>query len=295
MFSVRARSRLLSSGIGPRSLLTFARDSWVHARAQARRNPVAARRLWRFGALAGAACTIALVPVYISEDRPGDLPVALGASYGAALVVTAWLVMHVDMLNAGKIGLANYLTLLRFLLIAPVTVLLVHGLYVAAIALYVLLSVTDVADGMVARRRDERSEFGVVMDPLADVFSTAALFAALTVRGLVPVWLLCLLLARYAMLIVGSYALFIVVGRFEIRATIPGKIVGVVQAACAIAIMVGAFAFSDEWARFSPVLFALLGLGFASIIVSQLVIGTRHLVRWRRKAHGKEVEVGSQG
>lgn len=259
-----------------------------------RTQPEAARSLWRFGLFAGGALTVVLVPLYIVEGQTGDVVAAAIATVIATLVATAWIVMHVGMLS-DIIGLANYLTVLRFLLIMPVTVLLLHGLYTAAIVVYAVLSLTDVADGIIARARDERSEFGVVMDPLADVISTAAVFTALTALGLVPGWLLALLLARYGMLIVGSYLLFVIVGRFEIRATLPGKIVGVVQAAGTVAVILGTTVWSEHWAGYSPALFALLGLGFASIIISQLIIGARHLRRWRRNRQDKEVEVGSQG
>lgn len=295
MFSLRARSRLLASGVGFRSLLVFAADSWNDARAQVRAAPEAVGRIWRFSVPLGCACAAALAPIYTAEDRAADLPVALAATIFATFLVTAWIVMHVGMLNEQAIGVANHLTIARFILIAPATVLFAHGLYLAGIVAYAVLGLTDVADGIVARRRDERSEFGVVMDPLADVVSTAAVFAALTVRGLVPSWLLILLLVRYAMLIIGSHILFVIVGRYEIRATVTGKIVGVVQALGVVAIVLGSVVWHDAWERLSPRLFQLLGLGFASIIVSQLVIGLRHLSRWRKRKSAKEVEIGSQG
>ncbi|HEU4364473.1 MAG TPA: CDP-alcohol phosphatidyltransferase family protein, partial [Candidatus Krumholzibacteria bacterium] len=173
-------------------------------------------------------------------------------------------------------GLANGLTLLRLVWTAPVCVLLDHGAYDGALGLYALLVLSDVLDGIVARARRETSVFGVVMDPLADVISTFAVFTVFMVDNLVPLWLYLLLASRYAMLLLGSAILSVAAGPVAYRATIPGKVVGVVQAAGAAALMWGARAGGLEPGPASAV-FAVLGLGFASIVVSQGVIGWRHL------------------
>lgn len=177
-----------------------------------------------------------------------------------------------------SLGLPNALTLVRFVLIAPTVVLLADSRYLEALACYVVLFATDVADGIVARRRGLASDFGVIADPLADVASTFAIFTVFVVQGLCPGWLYGLLAFRYAMLFVGSIGLFWVTGPFEFRATVPGKIVGVIQAAGALLIMLGplggGLAPSTE-----GVLFTFLGIGFASIVVSQARIGWRLLRR----------------
>jgi cardiolipin synthase len=190
------------------------------------------------------------------------------------------------------VGIANQLTMVRFFLIVPVVVLFAHGHLIASLILYVVLGLTDVADGVVARRRREQTEFGVVMDPLADVFSTAAVFAAFLAAGLVPLWLFLILMLRYGMLIVGSFVLFLATGPIEFRATIPGKIVGILQA-IGIIIIVSCLLLGAEWERnIAPVLFPLLGLIFASIVVSQAIIGYRHLKRCSADEN-KAVNVGS--
>jgi cardiolipin synthase len=179
---------------------------------------------------------------------------------------------------------------LRFLLIVPVLVLFAHGLGGAALAAYVTLGLTDIADGVVARRRREQTEFGVVMDPLGDVFSTAAIFSLFLARGLVPLWVFALLMARYTMLIAGSFALFLATGPIRFRATIPGKVVGLVQGAGVVVITVCAMADRDWLDAVGPVVFPVLGAGFASIVVSQAVIGLRHIRSTGTRRKAVEVE-----
>jgi cardiolipin synthase len=183
-----------------------------------------------------------------------------------------------------SLGLPNTLTLLRFVLIAPTVVLLGAKRYPEALACYVVLFATDVADGVIARRRRAASDFGVVADPLADVLSTFAVFSVLWSQGLCPLWLYALLAFRYAMLLVGVLGLYLAFGPRPLPATVPGKIVGVVQSAGACLLIAGAGA-GGLPAAAEGVLFAFLGIGFASIVVSQAVIGWR-LVRRRVSSRG---------
>ena len=80
------------------------------------------------------------------------------------------------------------------------------------------------------------------------------------------------------MLLVGSAGLFIATGPIEFRATLPGKVVGVVQAAGALLILWGGLGAAGE-----RVLFAFLGLGFASIVMSQSLFGWKQIRRASRR------------
>ena len=183
-----------------------------------------------------------------------------------------------------RLGLPNGLTILRFVLIAPATVLLAQQRYAEALVVYAALFMTDVADGVIARRHGLESEFGVIADPLADIASTFAVFTVLFVQGLCPGWVYAILIIRYASLFVGSLLIRVLTTPFDFKATIPGKIVGVVQTAGVCLIVAGVLAGGLD-PRIERVLFAFLGIGFASIVASQAVIGWR-LVRRRVSASG---------
>jgi cardiolipin synthase len=216
-------------------------------------------------------------------DAPGLLAWSLAGGGVTALLAVAGarLFLPADPVTPGhpvRLGLPNALTLARFALIAPTVGLIAAAQYAPAALFYAVLIATDVADGLVARARGQTSRFGVIMDPLADVASTFAVFSVFVVDNLVPRWLYLLLAARYAMLLLGSVLLTRLAGPIAYRATIPGKVVGVVQAAGALWIMSAA-----TGAPWVPVpgglLFAILGAGFAAIVVSQARIGARHVRR----------------
>jgi cardiolipin synthase len=297
MFSVKSRDKMLARGFGLSSLLRFFADSFRESIQNIRNQPSLALTIVRFSAIFHAAVLLALFPLYY----PAQLEMyARTAVYAAVSFVgfTGWLLMYID-LNRGRdghpratVGLANHLTTVRFYLIAPVVVLFSHGHALAALALYVVLGLTDIADGIVARRRGEQTEFGVVMDPLADVLSTAALFGAFLAQGLIPTWLFLVLMLRYVMLIVGSFVLFLATGPIQFKATVPGKIVGIIQGFGIIIVVWCVWRGADLETDVAPVLFPVLGLVFAGIVVSQAVIGYLH-VRRHSAQKRKAVDFGS--
>jgi phosphatidylglycerophosphate synthase len=286
MFSARARERMLERGFGLSSFLAFFSDSFRESLDNIRANRVLAGGILRFSIVFNLAVVAGALPLYYPDriDMYGRFALYTALSCAG---FTSWLLMYVGIIRdkAGRVretaGLANYLTMARFYLIVPVVVLFSHGLLAAALSVYVVLGLTDIADGVVARRRGEQTEFGTVMDPLADIFSTAAVFAAFLAQGLIPLWLFLILMLRYAVLIVGSFVMFLATGPIEFKATIPGKIVGILQG-IGIIIIGWCVWRGVAWKQdIAPVLYPSLGLVFAGIVVSQAIIGYRH---WRRYA-----------
>ncbi|MBQ9914899.1 MAG: CDP-diacylglycerol--glycerol-3-phosphate 3-phosphatidyltransferase, partial [Clostridia bacterium] len=94
----------------------------------------------------------------------------------------------------------NKLTMLRILL---VPVFMVFGLYpsipgsgVLAALLFVLAFLTDALDGHLARKHNQVTNFGKIMDPLADKLLVTAALLCLNVSGVVSAWVTVIILAR---------------------------------------------------------------------------------------------------
>jgi CDP-diacylglycerol--glycerol-3-phosphate 3-phosphatidyltransferase len=99
--------------------------------------------------------------------------------------------------------LPNVLTGLRLLAVPVVgTVLAVEGDTargrLAALVLFVAASVTDAADGWLARRRGQCTDFGALADPIADKALVGTVLICLSGLGLVPWWATVVVLAREA-------------------------------------------------------------------------------------------------
>jgi CDP-diacylglycerol--glycerol-3-phosphate 3-phosphatidyltransferase len=108
--------------------------------------------------------------------------------------------------------LANLFSLVRLALILPVaaSLLMNRPLYDAlALGLMVIAALTDLLDGMVARSRDEISQLGKIMDPVADKLFVGALGLMLVVLRGMPAWFVALFLARDVLILTVSYLLFL--------------------------------------------------------------------------------------
>ena len=97
-------------------------------------------------------------------------------------------------------NLPNKLTMLRIILIPVFLVfLLIESIplhYLWAFITFVVACITDTLDGNIARSRGLITDFGKLMDPLADkLLVMSALVSFITVAG-VPVWVVVLILAR---------------------------------------------------------------------------------------------------
>lgn len=80
----------------------------------------------------------------------------------------------------------NFLTLLRFIMVPAFLILFFSEfapLHLMATAIFILASVTDWLDGMLARWLQQESQFGQFADPLADKLLSVSLFFALLMRG----------------------------------------------------------------------------------------------------------------
>lgn len=96
-------------------------------------------------------------------------------------------------------NLPNKLTVSRFGLTVAfmAAILLEFPLHdTVALALFVVASLTDWVDGEVARRRHLITNFGILMDPLADKILTCSAFIAFVGREYMPAWMVVVIVAR---------------------------------------------------------------------------------------------------
>jgi len=120
-------------------------------------------------------------------------------------------------------GLANWLTLLRILLIPVFVSLLVYRKGGPALAVFLAAAVTDLLDGYVARRHGSQSRLGAFLDPLADKLLLMASFVTLTWLKALPFWIAAVVISRDLILAIGALAIVIVGARLTPRPTWAGK------------------------------------------------------------------------
>ncbi len=108
----------------------------------------------------------------------------------------------------------NMLSLSRLFLVLPIGYLIVtEGSLVFVSALVVLVVLTDWLDGRIARWSGSVSEWGKVLDPLADKFAGAVIVLALVINGSLPLWLLLMVIVRDLLIVLGGIILARRIGR----------------------------------------------------------------------------------
>ena len=96
-------------------------------------------------------------------------------------------------------NLPNQLTLARLALAVVFVVVMsldFPGHYLWALGIFLVATVTDYLDGVLARRLGLVTDFGKLMDPLADKILTAAAFILFIPAGVFPAWVVIVIIAR---------------------------------------------------------------------------------------------------
>ena len=98
----------------------------------------------------------------------------------------------------------NALTMLRILLVPVFAVLYMKGLRMAALAVYGVAALTDLADGFIARKYGMITDFGKLMDPLADKLMTITMGICMVLKGDVPAAIVIILAAKEVLMVIGG-------------------------------------------------------------------------------------------
>ncbi len=120
--------------------------------------------------------------------------------------------------DRGVLTVPNALTFLRLLAIPVVLLLLLVKEDVVAATVFVVAAMTDFLDGTIARRRGGASRLGEILDPVVDRLMLSSVAAVLAIRGLLPFWVVAVLIGRDVLALVGT-----LVFRGKIRVNKVGK------------------------------------------------------------------------
>jgi len=175
-------------------------------------------------------------------------------------------------------GLANWLTLLRIVLIPLFVLLLLYKRPGFALVVFAAAALTDLLDGYVARRRGSQTRLGAFLDPMADKLLLTAAFVTLTHLRVLPAWITVVVISRDAILMMGALLIHMLGGRIYPRPTWVGKAATFFQV---LAVLAGMLArYYRPWVPSATVLTVIVGLAAIFTIVSglqYLVQGLRYL------------------
>src|SRR5439155_24516523 len=100
-------------------------------------------------------------------------------------------------------NLPNLISFARLLLV-PVTIwLIISGRYGAAFWVLVAAGISDALDGFIAKRFDQRTRVGALLDPAADKAMLVSVYVTLGMTHQLSTWLVILVVFRDALIVVG--------------------------------------------------------------------------------------------
>jgi cardiolipin synthase (CMP-forming) len=187
---------------------------------------------------------------------------------------------------------ANKITVVRILMIPVfVTMAIYYGesiqrgaplewMRFAAIAIFLIAAISDGLDGYVARRYNQRSSLGVILDPIADKGLLLSGIITLSISnwsdidpdyGRFPAWFPVLVISRDAILFVGAGVLYLLNGKVHVKPGWTGKVATVLQMVAIGWVMLQL--------RFLPLLYVVIAAGLFTFISGIVYItdGVRQL------------------
>jgi CDP-diacylglycerol--glycerol-3-phosphate 3-phosphatidyltransferase len=174
---------------------------------------------------------------------------------------------------------ANKITVVRILMIpAFVTMAIYYGQSIqrgaplewmrfTAIAIFLIAAVSDGLDGYVARRYNQRSSLGVILDPLADKGLLLSGIITLSISnwsdidpdyGRFPAWFPVLVISRDTVILVGAMILYLLNGKVHVKPNWTGKVATVLQMIAIGWVMLQL--------RFLPLLYVVIAAGVFTFI-----------------------------
>jgi len=170
----------------------------------------------------------------------------------------------------------NLITFGRIVLVVPVTWALLEDRYALALGLFFVAGFSDALDGFLAKQYGWTSRLGALLDPLADKALLISCYAALTWNGLIPVWLLALVVLRDVVIVAGAVVYNYRVERFDAQPTLVSKLNTLLQILLVLMVLFNqATGYGDsQW---------IVWLVYA-VTVSILWSGVDYVITWGRRA-----------
>jgi CDP-diacylglycerol--glycerol-3-phosphate 3-phosphatidyltransferase len=187
---------------------------------------------------------------------------------------------------------ANKITVVRILMIPVfVTLAIYYGesiqegspqdwMRFMAITVFLLAALSDGLDGYVARRYNQRSSLGVILDPIADKGLLLSGIITLSISnwsqvdphyGKFPAWFPVLVITRDVVILIGSAVLHILNGTVRVRPSWTGKVATVLQMAAIAWVMLQI--------QIPPLIYVVFAAGLFTLISGMVYVrdGVRQL------------------
>ncbi|MFO0998380.1 MAG: CDP-alcohol phosphatidyltransferase family protein [Alphaproteobacteria bacterium] len=174
----------------------------------------------------------------------------------------------------------NVISLARLLCVPATVWLVLSGRIEAAFWLFLGAGASDAVDGFLAKRFNWKTPLGGFLDPMADKALLVCVFVLLGAKGMLPDWLVALVVLR-DVLILGGAAIIMRSGSFtHIRPLWVSKVNTLLQ------ILLAAYVLAEHGFHLADG--SITNILVTAVTFSTLVSGFAYLVKWGRRAAGYE-------
>ncbi len=136
----------------------------------------------------------------------------------------------------------------RILLIPFIVYWLGQGRFMLTLFLFLVMALTDILDGYIARKWKQKTLLGSYLDPIADKLLLVTVFICLAVMGKIPIWLVIWTVLRDLVILCSAIFVRLSVGAISFPPTIWGKLTTFFQLELVLAVLlVNAAALSAWW------------------------------------------------
>jgi cardiolipin synthase (CMP-forming) len=151
-----------------------------------------------------------------------------------------------------KLTTATILTLLRMFLIPFLAMAILYSRYGLALLIFLISGLSDLLDGFIARKFQQKTRLGALLDPMADKLLLSSSFLLMTLPGnlavAIPLWLAVMVFSRDIFIVVGAVAVALTMGFTKFDPTIYGKASTFVQIVCVLTVLVANYLrWNPEW------------------------------------------------
>lgn len=102
----------------------------------------------------------------------------------------------------------NILTIFRFILIPFIVLNLANDKYLVAFVIFTVSGLTDILDGFIARKFNFITNFGKLIDPLADKCTQIITLANLALKNIIPMWIIIIVILKEFIMVAGASFLY---------------------------------------------------------------------------------------
>jgi phosphatidylglycerophosphate synthase len=287
MFAEDLLQELRRDGYTPAAIATYARRIGSRVWQRMPRHPELVR------SVAGTA----FVLFALQFGAALLLSLRIGRQFGVSYLVSSsivllascfWVLIHLGLIQGARdpdgvpplryVPIPIGLTMVRLVSIPAIVMLIGIDRWSFVVWLFAASAFTDILDGILARAFRSETRIGVVLDPLTDIAFNASVFVALADAGELPWWVATLILARYGLLVFGTFALYVFHGPVRIQPTGFGKLTGVLSTVLLGLLLLGlAYWPPGLLLRLKEVFDVGLGLMALATIIQVIFIGLDNL------------------